>query len=237
MEVHFPVNDKQIANEECGMSIAFLAPDGSGKSTVIQGITNTCADYFKKVSYFHFRPEWLRNLGQIHVSRRKQEPPKPLQPGEEPPRNATPHAVKKQGKLVSLIRFMYYNLDFVFGHFFKIMPLKRKHHLIVFDRYYYDYFGDMIRYRYDISPQLVQFCSFFIPKPDIVFILDADENVVYERKKEVPIEEIARQRKAYASLLDRNINAVMINVDRNVEDIISEVTGYILDCRKHKIGG
>ena len=210
-----------------GMTIAFLAPDGSGKSTIINGISKTCADQFAGISYFHFRPEWLRNLGQIHVSRRHQEPPKPLAPGEEPPRNATPHAVKKQGKLVSFVRFMYYNLDFVFGHFFKIQPLKKKNHLVIFDRYYYDYFGDMIRYKYDISPKLVRACCCAIPKPDIVFVLDADEHVIYERKKEVPVEEIARQRKAYASLLDMRLNAVMINVDRNVDEIIAEVTAHI----------
>lgn len=229
MEVHLIMGKKK-----CGMSIAFLAPDGSGKSTIINGITKTCGDQFAAISYFHFRPEWLRNLGQIHVSRRSAEPQKPLEPGEEPPRNATPHAVKIQGKLVSFVRFMYYNLDFILGHFFKILPLKRKDHLVVFDRYYYDYFADMIRYKYDISPRLVSFCSLFIPKPDIVFILDADEAVIYERKKEVPVEEIARQRKRYASLLDRNLNAVHIHVDRDVNEIVSDVTSHILSCRNRK---
>lgn len=217
-----------------GMSIAFLAPDGSGKSTIINGITQTCGDQFAGISYFHFRPEWLRNLGQIHVSRRTQEPPKPLEPGQEPPRNATPHAVKKQGKLVSLVRFMYYNLDFVLGHFFKILPLKKQNRLVIFDRYYYDYFGDMIRYKYDISPRLVEVCCAFIPRPDLVFVLDADEHVIYERKKEVPVEEIARQRKRYASLLDKNVNAVMIDVDRDVEQIVAEVTSHILNRRGEK---
>lgn len=214
-----------------GMSIAFLAPDGSGKSTIINGITQTCGDSFAEISYFHFRPEWLRNLGQIHISRKNQEPPKPLEPGQEPPRNATPHAVKKQGRLISFVRFMYYNLDFVFGHFFKILPLKKKDHLIIFDRYYYDYFGDMIRYKYDISPRLVEICCAFIPRPDIVFVLDADEKVIYERKKEVPVEEIAKQRKRYTALLDKNLNAVLINVDREIEEIISEVTSHILSRR------
>lgn len=217
-----------------GMSIAFLAPDGSGKSTIINGITQTCGDQFAGISYFHFRPEWLRNLGQIHVSRRPQEPPEPLEPGQEPPRNATPHAVKKQGKLVSLVRFMYYNLDFVLGHFFKILPLKKQNRLVIFDRYYYDYFGDMIRYKYDINPRLVEVCCAFIPKPDLVFVLDADEHVIYERKKEVPVEEIARQRKRYAALLDKNINAVMVNVDRDVEQIVAEVSSYILNRRGEK---
>lgn len=225
-----------MKKKKCGLSIAFLAPDGSGKSTIINGITKTCADQFDGISYFHFRPEWLRNLGQIHVSRRSQEPPKQLEPGEEPPRNATPHAVKKQGKLVSFVRFMYYNLDFVFGHIFKILPLLKKDRLVIFDRYYYDYFADMIRYKYDISPRFVRFCSVFIPRPDIVFVLDADEKVIYERKKEVPVEEIARQRKAYASLLDRNLNAVMINVDRDIHEIVSEVTSHILECSKKKLG-
>lgn len=220
-----------MRKNKLGMAVAFLAPDGSGKSTIINGITKSCGDSFAEISYFHFRPEWLRNLGQIHVSRKNLEPPKPLEPGQEPPRNATPHAVKKQGRLISFIRFMYYNLDFIFGHFFKILPLKKKNHLIIFDRYYYDYFGDMIRYKYDISPKLVEICCAFIPKPDIVFVLDADEKVIYERKREVPVEEIAKQRKRYAALLDKNLNAVMINVDREIDEIVSEVTSHILSRR------
>ena len=45
------------------------------------------------------------------------------------------------------------------------------------------------------------------------------------------MEEIARQRKRYASLLDRNLNAVMIHVDRDIDAIISEVTAHILGDR------
>lgn len=211
-----------------GLSVAFLAPDGGGKSTIIKGITESCADSFAAVSYFHFRPEWLKNLGQIHIANPTQEACENREPGTEPPPNATPHDVKLQSKMKSFVRFMYYNVDFIFGTWFKINPLKRKNHLVIFDRYYYDYFADTIRYKYDLSQNLIRRFSRLIPRPDIVFILDADTEVIWNRKKEVPLEEVERQRKAYASILDMNLNGVRIDVNRSVDDIVAEVTDIIL---------
>ena len=211
-----------------GLSVAFLAPDGGGKSTVIKGITERCAGHFAAVSYFHFRPEWLKNLGQIHISNPTQERCENREPGTEPPPNATPHDVKLQSRMKSFIRFMYYNVDFILGTWFKINPLKRKNHLVIFDRYYYDYFADTIRYKYNLSQSLIRRFARLIPRPDIVFILDADTEVIWNRKREVPLEEVARQRKAYVSILDMNLNGVRIDVNRSVEEIVTEVTDVIL---------
>lgn len=211
-----------------GLSVAFLAPDGGGKSTIIKGITESCAERFAAVSYFHFRPEWLKNLGQIHIANPTQERCENRESGTEPPPNATPHDVKLQSRMKSFIRFMYYNVDFILGTWFKINPLKRKNHLVIFDRYYYDYFADTIRYKYNLSQSLIRRFARLIPRPDIVFILDADTEVIWNRKKEVPLEEVARQRKAYASILDMNLNGIRIDVNRSVEEIVTEVTDIIL---------
>ena len=211
-----------------GLSVAFLAPDGGGKSTIIKGITESCAERFAAVSYFHFRPEWLKNLGQIHIANPTQEQCENREPGTEPPPNATPHDVKLQSRMKSFIRFMYYNVDFILGTWFKINPLKRKNHLVIFDRYYYDYFADTIRYKYNLSQSLIRRFARLIPRPDIVFILDADTEVIWNRKREVPLEEVARQRKAYVSILDMNLYGVRIDVTRSVEEIVAEVTDIIL---------
>ena len=219
-----------------GLSVAFLAPDGGGKSTIIRGITESCADHFAAVSYFHFRPEWLKNLGQIHIANPGQERCINREPGTEPPPNATPHDVRLQSKFKSFVRFMYYNVDFIFGTFFKINPLKKKDHLIVFDRYYYDYFADTIRYKYNLSPKLIRGFSKFIPKPDIVFILDADTEVIWNRKREVPFDEVARQRVVYASILEMDVNAVRIDVDKDVADSVAEVTHLILNHQNARSG-
>ena len=217
-----------------GLSVAFLAPDGGGKSTIIKGITESCGDHFAGVAYFHFRPEWLKNLGQIHIANPTQERCENREPGTEPPPNATPHDVQLQSKLKSFVRFLYYNVDFILGHLFKIRPLKKRNQLVVFDRYYYDYFADTIRYKYNLSQKLIRDFTRFIPKPDIVFILDADTEVIYNRKREVPMEEVARQRKAYLSILDMGLNGRRILVDRPVEEIVAEVTAIILSEKEKR---
>lgn len=55
--------------------------------------------------------------------------------------------------------------------------------MIVFDRYYYDYFVDMKRYRYSLPQWFPHLFAWSIPTPDIIFILDGTPEVLYQRKK------------------------------------------------------
>ena len=90
-------------------------------------------------------------------------------PSQESESNNDPHGVMLNSKLKSFIRFSYYNLDFVLGHFFKIIPHKIMGRFVVFDRYYYDYFADTHRYQLRISNFFIKLFSFLIPKPDLIF--------------------------------------------------------------------
>lgn len=51
----------------CGMSIAFIAPDGAGKSTVIEEIMKTCAGLFQGIEYKYFRPRLFQNPGPYNI--------------------------------------------------------------------------------------------------------------------------------------------------------------------------
>lgn len=99
--------------------------------------------------------------------------------------------------------------------------------MIVFDRYYYDYFVDMKRYRYSLPQWFPHLFAWSIPTPDIIFILDGTPEVLYQRKKELPIDEMSRQRFAYLKIAEKYKNAVIINVDKPLDDVVSDVTREI----------
>ena len=203
---------------KCGLSVAFLSPDGAGKSTVISGISETCSGSFYGVSNYYFRPHFFKNLGHYNK----------LNPSEEATSNTDPHGVVPDGKLKSIIRFLFYNLDFIIGTSLKIDFDKMKKKLVIFDRYYYDYFVDMKRYKYSIDSKWARAFRFIIPKPDLIFVLDAPSNVIYGRKQELPIAEIERQRTEYRKLKNIYPDVIVIDTNADKEIVISEVTEQIL---------
>lgn len=99
---------------------------------------------------------------------------------------------------------------------------------MIFDRYYYDYFVDMKRYKYSIDSKWARAFRFIIPKPDLIFVLDAPSNVIYGRKQELPIAEIERQRTEYRKLKNIYPDVIVIDTNADKEIVISEVTEQIL---------
>lgn len=209
---------------KCGMSVAFLAPDGAGKSTIINAINKTCSGSFYGIENIYFRPHLFKNLGHYNK----------INPSEEATTNTNPHNVTLDGKAKSFIRFLFYNADFLLGTMFKINKYKMKKQLVVFDRYYYDYYADMKRYKYSLSSEFAEKCAWMIPAPDLIFVLDAPEKVIYERKQELSLEEIRHQREKFGSLLKTKLNVAVIDVNRSVEDIVDDVTSRILIYQSEK---
>ena len=82
---------------------------------------------------------------------------------------------------------------------------------------------DNRRYRYGGSIVVAKIARFFIPKPDLYFILTTDAKVIYERKKEVPFKELERQIEGYRELSDgkRYFN---IDVNRTPDEIVKDIT-------------
>lgn len=106
--------------------------------------------------------------------------------------------------------------------------------LVVFDRYYYDYFVDMKRYRYSLPKWMPKLFAKTIPTPDLIFILDGTAKVLYERKKELPIDEIQRQITEYRNIKSRYKNAILVNVDNSLDDVVDDVTRQIIQFKKER---
>jgi len=199
-----------------GMSIALLSPDGGGKSTILQALTNSCSGVFS-VKNKYFRPRLLKNVGHYNL----------IHPTEETGANPNPHGQKPNDKLKSFIRFMFYNFDFMLGYFLLIYPSKIQKNLVIFDRYYYDYYVDIYRYHYSFGKWVPHFFSFMIPDLDLMFVLDAPAKVLYTRKQELPLHELERQCTEYRKLAKKK-NVKLIDVNRNIQDIVADITHLII---------
>jgi len=202
---------KRIINST-GFSVAFLGPDGSGKSTIIKKLINSNLP-FRREDYFHLKPI------KVFTSNRTS--------------TKDPHKYHKYTPLISYIKLIYFLFQYNYGWFKYIWPLKIRSSLVVFDRYYDDLLVDTKRYRYGGSVDIAKFVRNFIPKPDLYFVLVTDPEIIFERKKEVPLFEIKNQVKKYEELVDDK-KYIKIDVSKSPDENVYFIIKKILEKMNEK---
>lgn len=202
-----------------GLMVVFEGTDGSGKTTIIDNLSNFLDGRFvnEDIVYYHWRPGFIKS----------------------PNKNSNestgvvctdPHGKKPYSKLVSFGKYMYFNLDYIFGYFFDVCKHLKSGKLVVFDRYYYDYFLDKQRYRLDISDTILKIFKPLIPRPDITFLLVGDAQTLYERKKEITVDEIQKQIDRLLENKDNFANSIIIDVNKNIDVVVRSVADEIMKC-------
>lgn len=204
-----------------GVMIAFIGTDGSGKSTIIENLPLILERTFDKsqIKYYHWRPKIIKSpKGDKRSIKNVSEP----------------HKKKPYSKIISLGKFMYFNLDYILGYWLSVKVHLGKNKLVVFDRYYYDYMIDKYRYRLNLSECTIKAFLWFIPKPDITFLLVGDPKVLYERKKELPIELVKEQVNSLLKKRSKFPNSKVIDVNKNIDDVMFDVSRSILEFMKKR---
>lgn len=196
---------KRIVNPT-GISIAFLGPDGSGKTTVIDGLKSAMLP-FRKTDYFHLKPVHTQNM--------------------ESGVTTDPHQFKPYNRLKSYSKLLYFIYQYNLGWIKNIIPLKIKSSLIIFDRYFDDLIADNRRYRYGGENFIAKFFRFFIKKPSLYFVLVTDAKTIYERKQEVAFSELENQIFKYKSLVD-NQRYFEIDVKESPKSIVKNVSRILM---------
>jgi len=189
-----------------GFSIGFLGSDGSGKTTVIDALLKRRLP-FRRKDYFHLKPIPTDKTKSITV--------------EEP------HLMPPYTKSKSYVKLLYFIYQYNSGWLKNITKLKIRSSLVIFDRYFDDMLVDNKRYRYGGSIVIAKFARYFIPRPDVYFILTTDAKIIYERKQEVEFVELQRQIEMYQKLADdkRYFN---IDVNRPPDEIVKEINTIIM---------
>ncbi len=201
-----------------GMTVAFLGPDGCGKSTIAMKVMEVLSCSFHGQKLFYWRPELLAQPG-VALKLREE-----LDTGANP----NPHGHRAENPIKSLFRFGYYLFYFIIGHWLKVWPLTIKKHLCVFDRYYYDILIDSFRYNFTLPQWLLRMPLPLIPKTDLVFILDSPMSELLRRKQELPAEELQRQRTSFSRLTSILSNTYLVDNSQSMAKVIEEITSIII---------
>jgi thymidylate kinase len=198
-----PFSEKRERSQ--GLWIAFFGPDGVGKSAVIGRLESQLAASFDECIFFHFRPTFRGDgSGDTVVS--------------------LPHAKPPRGLLVSWMKLLYWLADCWYGYLLVIRPGKRKHRLILFDRYFPDLLVDPVRYRIPKSAiPFAELLTDFLPRPDLYVLLDAPAEVSWARKRELSLPESRRQRNAYLRLFAGFPCRLLVNADCELAEVARNV--------------
>lgn len=195
-----------------GLLVAFLGPDGAGKTTTVDRVMARLKPIFEEQQLFHWRP-------QVIKPRRKGDE---LQ-ADDGWTSINRHGDPPRGRLLSLMRLGGVYADYFVGHKRLIRPALNRGGLVVFDRYYHDILVDSKRYRYGGPQWLLPAMKHFLPHRRIFFVvLDADEKIILSRKQEVSLEELRYQRRKYAELA-RSLHCLQVRTDFGLEQTLTEV--------------
>jgi thymidylate kinase len=202
--------------EPSGIVIVFLGPDGVGKSTLISHLTQLMGTAFRGHRVFHYRPGLLWQRKYIGDA-------------------TDPHGCSEHTVFRSLGRLVIHILDYWASYWLIVRPMLTRSGLVVFDRYFYDLVIDPKRYRYGGPLWVARILRAFIPRPDLVFALDAPTQVVLSRKQEVAPEELQRQRETYLKEAMTLQRARVIDTSASVAEVATEVAKAIVEYSGHRL--
>ena len=200
-----------------------LGPDGVGKSTFleifIQRLSELCVSDMDSLYVLHFRPNLLPNLKKLLSGKNYNESQEEF---------TNPHRGGKTNSLSSLVRMTYYWLDYLIGYYLKIKYKCRHNGKVIFDRYINDFLVDPERARIYLPYFIRRIFVNLTPKVDIAYILSCDANIIYERKKELTIEEIQIILDAYKKIAEKDKRYIMLDASKAPNQIVEEACRYFI---------
>jgi thymidylate kinase len=170
--------------------VAFLGPDGAGKSTILDIIRVELAKRHLDCECRYFAPGYLRRY----------------RPKSDAQITVNPHQGVQYGFLLTLAKLFLLLFEFRMG----ISQLRGQSGFFLFDRYLLDVLVDPRRYRIGTIRWWMRMLLKLAPRPDLLVIVVAPADIIQSRKQEVPREETLRQIGAYMALADSIVPSIVV---------------------------
>lgn len=193
-----------------GVDAAFVGPDGSGKSSVIDAVAQDLDTAFRTVHCFHLTPSFNPN------------------PTNMPP-NTAPHEDAPRSAGLSIAKIIYLWIRYSLGWLLIVWPNKVRLNLTLFDRYYHDILVDPRRYRYGGPMWFARWIGKIVPSPALWILLDCPAETLQRRKQEVSYDESAFQRSKYLSLIKSKKNGVVLDANCELSEVVASARVAILE--------
>ena len=159
----------------------FSGPDGAGKTTVLDLLQPLAQRrVVVAVDRLHTRPYIIPRLAGL------------LPPSRRVEALTVRQYEKRLGVLKSVIRLTILIVDLQLGYWLKVRPMLARGHLVVFDRYYQDYFVDSRLRGISLPSSILQQCARLVPHGHRHVYLIASAEVLETRKKELSHDEATR---------------------------------------------
>ena len=210
---HFSKEFALRLNRAGSIRIAFLGPDGAGKSTVIDNTTQALVGTANSIPVIHLKPT-------LFFKRRV----------EDRGIVTDPHNVTSRGLVTSLLKLCFWALEYRLAYLRRV----RNFTIEIYDRYYHDLYIDKKRYLYGGPDFFIKVIEFVIPKPDLFIVLIAEPSVILNRKAEVSPEECERQVNAYKAFGRARSNAHLVKTEGSPEASSLEVQKEIINFLRNK---
>lgn len=206
-----------MITKPCVPIVALVGPDGVGKSTIIEELKNqvSLSLPLPRVLVKHWRPNLIPPLNEL-LTGRKQKSAGPVLPRRQPGR-------------FQAIRLIYYFFDFLIGGWLTDKPASATLKLILYDRCALDMAVDPVRFGLS-SAKGTQWLWRLTPKPDMVILLYDDPQRIYQRKAELPVEDIDGQLKKWVSYYQKGWVNAIIKVDAAPEKIAERIRHLIVEA-------
>jgi len=198
-----------------GVAVALLAPDGAGKSTLAQSLTQ---DNFLRAKLVYMGTNIAASTVGLPTTKWLHE------------RLKARNGVKKKKKNLGFIALKVFSfINRLVEQWYRAgaaLAYLWRGRLVVFDRYIYDAWLNKpakTPWKRLRRKMLESIC----PTPDLVVLLDAPGKMLWERKHEHTPEWLEQQRRGYLALKDRVPQMRIVDATQEVETVKREVTAMI----------
>ncbi len=203
-----------------GIHVVLLGPDGAGKTTIGNLIyeSELVNDFYEKKSYEHTRFKILpplQKIASLFKTKNKEQ------------KEYVPREIEALPANRAMIYPFYYVIDYILGFLWLYKMKTNGGSFVMFDRYFDEYYVQQTFS--NVSKKYLKLIERFVPKPTLYILISNEPKLIYQRKQELPLEEIEKQISKYTELVKSKDGHIVIN-NKSPEVVANEVLTII--CNK-----